>query len=253
MNFTKGISGGTTLRLVLLTTPVNYYVQGTIYFSYLYLTNAYSAEHPISLFQAINQDFYGYVLSYSVFAYSPSTESSLLAVRTYSSSNSPFFPLTTHSYFTPSGTSIDTFLIGYADYSAYPLVYTADVLLINSSYSGCPTQQFLYYVDYFSSLPLSCAPCALSCLTCLVPNIAQPGITNDSSCQSCSFPRYLDSQDSISGRCACYPGLKEVGGVCESCEWQCLTFEVVFIESTNQTNFLLYYSYQDVVEKLPLE
>lgn len=55
MNFTRSSSAANNRAvLTFIATPPTYFVQGKIFFSYIYITNAYSALHPVSIFPLIN-------------------------------------------------------------------------------------------------------------------------------------------------------------------------------------------------------
>lgn len=59
MNYTK-ISNATTrasnqLILTVSTHPATYFVQGTVFFSYIYITNAYAAIKMATLFSLLNE------------------------------------------------------------------------------------------------------------------------------------------------------------------------------------------------------
>lgn len=55
MNYTKVVnSASNKLMLTFLSTPSSYFSAGLIYFSYIYITNAYAAVTPISLFQDVS-------------------------------------------------------------------------------------------------------------------------------------------------------------------------------------------------------
>ncbi len=64
------------------------------------------------------------MLSYANFAYLPSEEQTLMAIRSYTSSLVNFFPLITFKNFGGSGSAIDTFIIGYnGDLSLVGILY----------------------------------------------------------------------------------------------------------------------------------
>jgi hypothetical protein len=166
------------VTLTLSDQPSSYFSQGQILFAYLYLSNVYSATRIAAVFPYLSNTFYGYTLNYARFNYHPADGSLLLAVKTYSTSSSPFLKLNTFKDFTGSGLAVDQFVIGYDNVTSGGAAYTADVFLLNASTSSCPEQQYLYYLDYFSSLPLACRPCHPTCRTCLVPALSTPGVTD---------------------------------------------------------------------------
>jgi len=49
------------------------YTQGKAYFSYLYITTAFSSLRVGTLFPDVNQTYYGYLVSYARFTFTPST------------------------------------------------------------------------------------------------------------------------------------------------------------------------------------
>lgn len=112
-------------------------MQGIIFFAFIYITNAYAANTPISLFPYITEINYGYVLSYANFAYTPSASNTLLAIKTFSSTSSPFFPLSTYRDFTSTGAAIDSFVMGYYNLTGTGVVITSDILMVNASFEGC--------------------------------------------------------------------------------------------------------------------
>lgn len=108
-----------------------------IYFSYIYFTNAFSALNPIALFQKINQQSYGFTFTYSTFAFIPTEETTMLALKSYSSSATPFFPMPTSKDFTINNLPIDSFRLGYSNVSGLTNTFSGDILFINNSFTGC--------------------------------------------------------------------------------------------------------------------
>ena len=53
------------ITLDIIQNPVSYYSQGKILFSYIYITNVFSAVKQASLFQGIDQKYYAYLLNYN--------------------------------------------------------------------------------------------------------------------------------------------------------------------------------------------
>ena len=116
--------------------PISYYSQGKILFSYIYITNVFSAAKQASLFQGIDQKYYAYLLNYNEFMYTAGDGYLFMAVKNYSSTDLPFMKLTTYKDFSNFGSTPETFIIGYWDNTGN-LNYTADVLMINTTAGSC--------------------------------------------------------------------------------------------------------------------
>lgn len=140
--------------LALGSTPPSYFSQGTILFAYIYISNVYAATRAVCLFQYIDEVNYGYVLLYSKFSYTPSRSTLLMAVKTYTTSSSPFLQLNPYKSLITTGTAIEHFYIGYNNIGGGGVSYTSDVFLINSTTGSCQKNEYLYYVAYYDSLPL---------------------------------------------------------------------------------------------------
>jgi hypothetical protein len=122
------------LYLSASTTPTgSIYVQGVAHFAYLYITNAFSSLRVGTLFPHINQTYYGYLVAYARFTFTPSEANTMLAVKTYEATSNPFFKLTAYKDYTSSGAAIDQFIIGYTNVSG--ITFMADLLMINSTHS----------------------------------------------------------------------------------------------------------------------
>jgi hypothetical protein len=138
MSYTKiQNANANTLVLTISQSPSTYFQQGVVLFGYIYISNAYAANTPISLFPYITETNHGYVLSYANFAFTPSVSNTLIAIKTYSSTSSPFFPLSTYRDFTSTGTAIDSFVMGYYNLSGTGVAITSDILMVNASFEGC--------------------------------------------------------------------------------------------------------------------
>lgn len=120
--------------------------------------------------------------------------------------------------------SIRNFVAGYS-ITPTGVLYSANIVMFNSS-QPCTSGQYLYYLQFFTSLPYSCIACHSSCETCFP---STPSSTDADSCLSCPNDRYMVLTNSIYGRCNCSAKLGETNGICNECEINCLTFQVVYI------------------------
>lgn len=176
----------------------------------------------------MTETVYGFLLNYANFAFSPSNSNVFLGLKAYSSTLSPFFYLQSVYIWTSSGTgSIQNFITGYS-VTPSGIRYNASIIMFNST-QPCSTGQYLFYVQLLNSLPYSCISCDASCATCFPPNINNPSVTDSNSCLSCPYDRYMVLSNSVYGRCNCSAKLGEINGVCNGCEINCLTFQVVYI------------------------
>lgn len=158
MTYTK-IENSTTLvnREIFLSVSAKpsalLYTAAIARFSYIYITNAYTSRRVGTLFPDVNQTYYGYLVSYAQFTYTPTDQTIVMAVKTYESTNNPFFKLTAYKDYSSTGSAIDQFIIGYQNQSS--VTYMADLFMFNETVS-CPDGEYLYYYIFFETLPRTC-------------------------------------------------------------------------------------------------
>jgi len=136
------IQNSTTLTnnqivLDITTSPSLYMTQGKIYFSYIYFTNIFTANNAMALYQGFNQASNSYQFFYASFAYSPSEQTLFMVVKSYSSATTPFFSLNSVKILDSSGSSIDSFSLGYSN-PAMGVTYSADAFIFSYSSNPCP-------------------------------------------------------------------------------------------------------------------
>jgi len=135
--------------LVLTITKLSTNYQRNVNVGYIYYNRNYVGDRVIAIFQQINQVFYSYFVPYQPFAFSPSTNNIMFALRQYDSSTTPFInTLLVQNYNYITGLS-PQMMLGFSFPSGIPTKLNSDIIFFNSSYSGCSESHFLYYINLY--------------------------------------------------------------------------------------------------------
>lgn len=135
--YTSALNMASSNTLVLTITKSSTNYRQNVNIGYIYYNSNYVGDRVIAIFQQINQAFYSYFVPYQPFAFTPSTNNIMYALRQYDSSTIPFINtqiVQNYNYITGENPQM---MLGYSFPSGIPTKFNSDIFFFNSSYSGC--------------------------------------------------------------------------------------------------------------------
>jgi hypothetical protein len=138
------LSSTNTLSITATKYSTNY--PNNINFGYIYYTNNYIGENVMAVFKQINQSIFNYQVPYQSFAITPSSSNVIFAFRQFDTSTIPFLncqKVENYNFITGINPQM---LLGFVFPTGTPTVFNIDLFFFNTSFSGCPDSQFLYYI-----------------------------------------------------------------------------------------------------------